>query len=145
MDRPAITLLYKLTIDQSSHDGSFLHSTDQNRKGHRQCPTDQDRECDQSSHNRSLQFYMYEDRESDQHYHLGQDLEGAEQYSMDERISDEKDEEDSINETEDKQELQQDPPNDDGANNYVDDVAKMEEMVCTVEEASARRGDVSQP
>ena len=48
---------------------------------------------------------------------------------MNERISDE---EDSINETEDKQELQQDPPNDDGANNYVDDVAKIEEMVCTV-------------
>ena len=87
-------------------------------------------------------IYIYKDRESDQHYHSGHDLEGAEQYSMNERISDE---EDSINETEDKQELQQDPPNDDGANNYVDDVAKMEEMVCTVEEASARRGDVSQP
>ena len=87
--------MYDLTIDQSSHDGSFLHSTDQNREGDRQYPTDQYREGDQSSHDGSHRRFIDQYRESDQQYASGHDHGGVEQYSKDKRISDEKDGEDS--------------------------------------------------
>ena len=121
--------LYELTIDQSPHDRSFLHSTNQNRKGDRQYPTDRDCEGDQSSHGGSLQRFIAQYRESDQQYASGHDHGCIKQYLKDKMISDVKEEEDSKKETGDREELQQDKPNDDGANNDDEEDAKMEEMV----------------
>ena len=103
---PLKDLVYEVTIDQISHDGSFLDSTDQNHEVDRQYPTEQDREDDQSSHDGFYQRSIDQYRENDQQYSSSHDHGGVKQYSLDERSNDEKNEEDLKKETKHKQELQ---------------------------------------